>query len=402
MHPLKTTSNSFQRLLDEAPYLSRCSDNKTAMLVRPRHYAVRWPYMQVNRKDMLSWLVFDIDHDDQAIPNPYIWQDEGLPAPNLIVRNRHSNKAHLYYAIVPVCTSDNARSKPIQYLKAIYQAMALRLKADLAYSGPVAKTPFHPWWQTTELHSQVYELGELADSVEVEMAIQWCEPVCLDDVSHSRNCTLFEYARHYAYSIVEVERREGSYENFKRRVSYFATYKNHSFDTQTPLRHSEVESVVKSVARWTWDKYYACSSVKRGVMNLSNDLDIKQRQSLAAVRTHQVRRDKTKKRVLNASRYLLNKGESLSITLVAKTARLCRKTVRRYFYEVQSLIESTEDVRILPISSLSGLKQSGPYAVHQITAPEKDLCVATGGKGNVIGFTRSPLKWAAYLNIVDG
>ncbi len=92
-------------------------------------------YMQVNRKDMLSWLVFDIDHDDQAIPNPYIWQDEGLPAPNLIVRNRHSNKAHLYYAIVPVCTSDNARSKPIQYLKAVYQAMALRLKADLAYSG---------------------------------------------------------------------------------------------------------------------------------------------------------------------------------------------------------------------------------------------------------------------------
>lgn len=183
MLPLKTTSNSFQRLLDEAPYLSRCSDNKTAMLVRPRHYAVRWPYMQVNRKDMLSWLVFDIDHDDQAIPNPYIWQDEGLPAPNLIVRNRHSNKAHLYYAIVPVCNSDNARSKPIRFLKAVYQAMALRLKADLAYSGPVAKTPFHPWWQTTELHSQVYELGELADSVEVDMALQWREPVCLDEVS---------------------------------------------------------------------------------------------------------------------------------------------------------------------------------------------------------------------------
>ncbi|WDZ72266.1 primase C-terminal domain-containing protein [Vibrio harveyi] len=267
---------------------------------------------------------------------------------------------------------------------------------------PVAKTPFHPWWQTTELHSQVYELGELADSVEVETALHWREPSNLDDMSHSRNCTLFEYARHYAYSIVKYERREGNYENFKRRVSYFAAYKNHSFDTQAPLRHSEVESVVKSVTRWTWDKYYACSHVKRGVMDLPSDLDIKQRQSLAAARTHQVRRDKTKKRVLNASRYLLNKGESLSITLVAKTARLCRKTVRRYFYEVQSLIESTEDVRILPISSLSGLKQSGPYAVHQITAPEKDLCVATGGKGNVIGFTRSPLKWAAYLNIVDG
>lgn len=402
MLPLKTTSNSFQRLLDEAPYLSRCSDNKTAMLVRPRHYAIRWPYMQVNRKDMLSWLVFDIDHEDQAIPNPYIWQDEGLPAPNLIVRNRQSNKAHLYYAIVPVCTSDNARSKPIHYLKAVYQAMALRFKADLAYSGPVAKTPFHPWWQTTELHSQVYELGELADFVEVQTGVNWREPSSLGDMSHSRNCTLFEYARHYAYSIVKGERREGSYENFKRRVSYFAAYKNHSFDTQTPLRHSEVRAVVKSVARWTWDKYYASSHVKRGVMNLSSDLDIKQRQSLAAARTHQVRREKTKKRVINASQYLLNKGESLNITLVAQTAHLCRKTVRRYFYEIQSLIESTKDVRILPISSFLGLRQSGPYAVHQITAPEKALYVVTGGKDKATGLTRSPLKGTAYIRIIDG
>ncbi len=90
------------------------------------------------------------------------------PPPNLIVRNRTSNKAHLFYAIVPVCTSDQARSKPIQYLKAIYHALALRLEADLSYSGPVAKTPFHPWWQTTELHRGVYELNELADSLELE------------------------------------------------------------------------------------------------------------------------------------------------------------------------------------------------------------------------------------------
>ncbi len=397
-----TKSNSFQRLLDEAPYFSRCSDNKTAMLVRPRHYAVRWPYMQVNRKDMLSWLVFDIDHADQAIPNPYIWQDEGLPAPNLIVRNRHSNKAHLYYAIVPVCTSDNARSKPIQYLKAVYQAMALRLKADLAYSGPVAKTPFHPWWQTTELHSQVYELGELADSVEVESALHWCEPTSLDDMSHSRNCALFEYARHYAYSIVKTERREGSYESFKRRVSFFATYKNNSFDTQTPLRHSEVQSLVKSVARWTWDKYYACSHAKRGVMNLPRDLSTKQRQSLAATRTHQIRREKTKKRVINASRYLLNNGKSLSITLVAKTARLCRKTVRRYFNEIQSLIEPIGKVRIVPISSLRGFRQSGSHAVHQITALDKDPLVGTSEKGESMTSDHSSLKWEAYQNIVDG
>ncbi|MDV6252839.1 replication initiation protein [Vibrio sp. EA2] len=402
MLPLKTTSNSFQRLLGEAPYLSRCSDNKTAMLVRPRHYAVRWPYMQVNRKDMCSWLVFDIDHEDQEFPNPYIWQDEGLPAPNLIVRNRHDNKAHLYYAIVSVCTSDNARSQPIQYLKAVYQAMALRMKADQAYSGPVAKTPFHPWWQTTELHSQVYELGELADSVDLETPLPWGEAAYLNDVSHSRNCTLFEHSRHYAYSIIRGERREGSYESFKRRICHYATYKNYSFEGKTPLRHSEVMSVVKSVSRWTWDKYYAGSKVKRGVMNLPSDLNTKQRQSLAAARTHQIRREKTKERIINACRLLLQKGEELNITTVAKATRFCRKTVRRYFYDIHSFVKPSEGVGILPISSLLRLMKSGPYAVHQITAVEKDPLVDTSEKCKAISSSRAPQKWAAYLNVIDG
>ncbi|ENO98743.1 replication protein A [Thauera phenylacetica B4P] len=62
---------------------------------------------------MVSWLIFDVDHS-----NALIWEDAGLPAPNLIVRNRKSGHSHLYYAIPPVCTTESARSKPIQYMKA--------------------------------------------------------------------------------------------------------------------------------------------------------------------------------------------------------------------------------------------------------------------------------------------
>lgn len=75
-----------ERLLDTAPYLARCSDNKSAALVRPRDYAIHWPYMQVNRPNLVSWLVFDIDHN-----NPNIWEDANLPAPNFIVRNREKH-----------------------------------------------------------------------------------------------------------------------------------------------------------------------------------------------------------------------------------------------------------------------------------------------------------------------
>ena len=349
------------RLLEEAPYLSRCSDNKTAMLIRPRNYAVRWPYMQVNRKEMQAWMVFDIDHDHRSVPNPYIWQDEGLPPPNLIVRNRTSNKAHLFYAIVPVCTSDQARSKPIQYLKAIYRALALRLEADFSYSGPVAKTPFHPWWQTTELHRSVYELNELADSVELETTRPWLRQDI--DVSYSRNCTLFERTRRFAYDIVDEEREKGSYTNFKCRVESFAHVNNTNLVGKPSLPCSEVLAVVKSVSRWTWDKYCARSDCQRGVMRLDRGLSLQERQRKAARRTHNLRRTKTTRRIIRVCQLLLRKNQELSIGLVARNAGLCRQTVSRYVY----LFEWTKSA--LSESRRNGPELHGNYAVHQISAP---------------------------------
>ncbi|CAH6802480.1 Replication protein A [Vibrio chagasii] len=363
-HPEYAASSSMSclsRLLEEAPYLSRCSDNKTAMLNRPRNYAVRWPYMQVNRKEMLAWMVFDIDHDHRSVPNPYIWQDEGLPPPNLIVRNRTSNKAHLFYAIVPVCTSDQARSKPIQYLKAIYRALALRLEADLSYSGPVAKTPFHPWWQTTELHRSVYELNELADSVELETTRPWLRQDI--DASYSRNCTLFEHTRRYAYDIVDEEREKGSYSNFKRRVESFAHYKNTDTADKPPLQCSEVLALVKSVSRWTWDKYCARSDCQRGVMGLDSGLSLQERQRRAARRTHNIRRTKTTRRIIRACQVLLRKNQELTIGLVARNANLCRQTVSRYVYLFKWIKSALSESR------RNEPEYCGNYAVHQISAP---------------------------------
>ena len=215
---------ALNRVLLEAPYLPRCSDDKTATRIRPREYAIRYPYMQVNRPGMVSWLIFDLDHS-----NALIWEDAGLPAPNLIVRNRKSGHSHLYYAIPPVCTTESARSKPIAYMKAIYEAFAARLDADTDFhSGPVAKTPGHPWWLTWEIHSHIYELGELADYVELAVSSPWGKGPQLDEVSHSRHCILFEHLRYYAYSIVNREREKVSFSPFTRLLEAYA-HNRHSF-----------------------------------------------------------------------------------------------------------------------------------------------------------------------------
>lgn len=362
--PLKRRQTAFGRLLDEAPYLPRCSDNKTAAVVRPREYATRYPYMQVNRPGMVSWLVFDLDH-----PNPFVWDDAGLPAPNFIVSNRKSRKAHLYYAIPPVCTSERGRSKPIQYLKAVYEAMAIRLQADPSYSGPVAKTPHHPWWSTTELHNHEYPLGELADYLDLSVKPLWSTGPNLDAVAHSRHCTLFEELRFYAYSVVASERESGTYSHFCKLLEAYAHNRN-NFQTRgfaAPLTIAQVKATVKSVARWTWDRYTGRSDCHRGVMALDDSLPIYERQRLAAQRTHQRRRTATEGRIRKACRELHKTGRKLTQTAVATAAGVARQTVARYQKLFDEVLHETAPVT--PIRAPSAYQRKPvTYAVYQISA----------------------------------
>ena len=322
---------ALNRILLEAPYLSRCSDDKTATRILPREYALRYPYMQINRPGMVSWLIFDLDH-----ANSLIWDDVGLPAPNLTVRNRVNGHSHLYYAIEPVCTTENARPKPIQYMKAVYAAFAARLKADTEYnSGPVAKTPGHPWWQTTERHDHTYNLGDLAEYVELKVT-PWSTGPNLDKVSHSRHCTMFEWLRYFAYSVVNHEREQGSYIGFTRRLEAYAHKHNHfhdlGFTENLPL--SSIRATVKSVARWTWNRYTGDGDCNRGVMQLDKTLPLAERQRLAAKRTHEERHKATESKIRLACQGLKRRGEALVQTAIAGLAKLTRQTVAAYAYVV--------------------------------------------------------------------
>lgn len=353
-------NTALNRLLLEAPYLPRCSDNKTAALVRPREYAIRYPYMQVNRSDMVSWLVFDLDHS-----NPLIWEDENLPPPNFVVRNPKNGHSHLFYAIAPVCTSENARSKPINFMKAVYDAMAERLAADPSYSGPVAKTPGHPWWSTRENHAHEYDLGELAEYVDLVVKPLWSAGPDLDAASHSRHCLLFEELRFYAYSIVSRERANGSYKNFLRFVEAFAFNKNNYQQRgfSMNLTASQVKATVKSVARWTWDRYTGGSQCHRGVMSLDPSLPLRDRQQLAARRTHKARNKASESKIRAACQALLKEGARLTLVSIAGLSGLARQTVAKYRHLITEAKPTPKAVLLQP---LKPSPEDVTYAVHQI------------------------------------
>lgn len=359
---------AMSRLLAEAPYFSRCSDNKTAAVIRPRQYAIKYPYMQVNQANLTSWLIYDLDHD-----NANIWDDMDLPAPNIIVRNRKNGHAHLYYAIVPVLTSEDARPAPIRYMKAVYTAMAKQLNADIAYSGPVAKTPGHPWWQTTEIHNKVYELGDLACYLDLEVKPFQKEPD-LDSVSHSRHCMLFERVRHYAYSIAADAKSHGCFRAFKQDIEDYAAgcnnFKQMGFKSDLTL--AQVRSTVKSIAKWTWDRYTGTGAKNRGVMQLSESLDTKIKQGMSAKRTHDLRKNSTQARISAAYNNLKQSGKPATVTAVAKTSDLTRQTVAKYKHLLTETKPASNDV--ISIRSLfTGNKPNVNYGVHQITAPGGDL-----------------------------
>jgi hypothetical protein len=378
---------ALHRVWSEAPYLPRCSDDKTAARVRPREYAIRYPYMQVNRPGMVSWLIFDLDHDKAMI-----WEDEGLPAPNLIVRNRKSGHSHLYYAIPPVCTTEAARSKPIAYMKAIYEAFAARLNADTDFhSGPVAKTPGHPWWLTHELHGHIYELGQLADYVDLAVTNPWARSERIEEVSHSRHCILFEHLRYYAYSIVSRERERGSFASFTRLLEAHAFNRNSfqklGFDTNLP--QSSLRSTVKSVARWTWDRYTGSGGCHRGVMQLDKSLPLAERQKLAAVRTHEVRHRQTESRVRTACRHLQQKGEELTQVAIARVAGLTRQTVSAYRHVIEEMLKP---VVVAQLGGSTSDSTNVNYGVHQVSAPPQ---------GQVVDL-EIPLLRDSIVQVLDG
>lgn len=364
-------ATAMERFMHEAPYLARCSDNKTAALVRPReHAAAHFPYMQINRRDMVSWLIFDLDH-----VNALSWDDAGLPAPNLIVRNRKNGHAHLYYAISPICTSEKARERPVRYMKAVYAAFAERLQADEDYhSGPVAKTPGHPWWQTTELHAHVYDLGELAESVELKLPT-WRKGPDVDQVSHSRHCIMFEKLRHFAYSITNRERDRGTFQSFTRQLEQYAHSENRfarAGFTSRDLPLSSIRATVRSVARWCWYRYTGSGRV-RGSMELDPSLPLAERQKQAAERTHGVRRKATEAKIRAACVGLLERGEAITQAAVARLAQLSRQTVGKYQHvlvDVQQPKKITvlAEVRQAKAEGVQGQAASVKHGAHQITA----------------------------------
>jgi hypothetical protein len=317
----------FYQLAPNKPY---CSDDKASgLIIRSKGSAFNRRYVQHNPPSMCHWLTFDQDHE-----HILMWEKANLPEPNMIVRNLDNSRAHVSYAIESVCTSEAGNPKPIAYASAVQEAYTQALKADACYTNFITKNPYHDDWHVWELHSHVYSLGEMADYVDL-IRKRWTRKQAANDAYHglSRNCALFNRLRFWAYDHVAWYREDGSsYEQWMTAV----LERCESMNTFTePLPYSEIKSTGKSVGKWVWTKYWPEGKpIRRGMMaseftKSQLPLDLKAKQRLSARRTHEMRRNATEEKIIDAIGQLTAQGKKVTKIGVSQLTGISDRQLRR-------------------------------------------------------------------------
>ena len=244
---------------DRLPRRPYCADDLSEGLrIRSLAQALTKPYLQVNPPHLRVWSIFDVDRPGAALA----WEDAGLPPPAWAAVNRENGHAHIVYGLsAPVLVdSPDMRQAPMRYLCAVEAAFRAKLDADSGYSGLITKNPTHPLWHVLRGPQRGYELGELAEWVDLSKHAPRRKP---EEVGLGRNVSLFDWLRQYAYRQIRQYKGAGE-RNFvlwQAHLNSKALERNGDF--QQPLDGKEVWHIAKSVAKWTWRRFDLAASDAR-------------------------------------------------------------------------------------------------------------------------------------------
>jgi hypothetical protein len=339
----------FLAILPLKPY---CSDDLRRLNIRPVKTAMKYAYIQPNDPYNVRCVVFDMDLGADSF---FQFEDKMTATPNLIVQNPENLNCHYLYLLKnPVWVKDTGRQAPQAYLNAVKGAMTRQLGADTRYSGLICKNPLNPQWRTSELHTRLYSLDDLADYVDlslpsIERDRAKAEKGLVNAVINGRNDHLFTVLRLFAYErIVSYKGLESSIGSSKAFTMWHNAIEKEAerINTAFPsiLGIGEIKSTAKSVSRWVWKHYQEGEQVQRGKMGFGEtrhnynfnapmlpEEERKRRQSLSAQLTNKHRKESTELQIKQAIERLKANGEKVTKSAVAKSTGLARsKIVENY------------------------------------------------------------------------
>jgi hypothetical protein len=333
-------------------YIRATSDFSTGLKKSAlKNTALKDDYIQFNESNCVAWIVFDIDRGWRSAN---AWHDASVAGPNFIIQNPASGNCHYFYKLktpVYLKTSDSkVRTAPEDYLNAIKIALTTALAADENYTHLICKNPLSTKWRVLECHSTAFELFELSKNLilrskfdtflkrrkkQIERRFAQNDPHYVQ----GRNCALFDDLRQYAYSFVKGHKASrGTFDSFYDHLFEYAKNLNAQFSIALPF--SEIKSTVKSVAKWTWNKFTGnVETCKRGIMGFGQTRrenpelvalspeEIKKRQRASANRSQKIKRATTEEKIKSAIKALIEAKEELNNSAIARKAELTRKSV---------------------------------------------------------------------------
>lgn len=249
-----------QRLYDKLPRFMHCTDDyRYGGTQMAKDFAISKNYIQVNTPSYQQAIL--LDHDDDAFMADLRYEHSHLPQPNIVIENKGNGRAHSITLLkAPVPKTEKSHKHPIAYCKAVETALTLEYDADPYYNRIWVKNPFSDAYRVHVLRDDPYDLGELADKLEIKpfTAKEAKAEIALakkraesEGMFLGRNCHLFDMVRHWAYQ--EIRNYRGTdLELWRSAVMQETMVQNATLNN--PLDYNELKGIAKSIARWVWNK----------------------------------------------------------------------------------------------------------------------------------------------------
>lgn len=250
------------------PRYVQTSIDKNDYFFAPKHGAINNPWIQVNHKNLIRFLIIDIDEAEAYS----LLHDSHLPLPTYISINRENGHLQAGWKLAtPVSTSPNSRPEPQRYLKSIRAAFNERLSGDSSFSDNVAKNPLHDHW-INYYYDNEYSLEELADQVRLckKVASVLSAGQLNDDF---RNTSLFDVARKWAYKEIRQDGNKPLYDTWEKTLLAHCEALSEKFSSLEDFTYREIKSIARSIANYTfkrWSEFtdsaerYSAAQAKRG------------------------------------------------------------------------------------------------------------------------------------------
>lgn len=249
-----------QRLYEKLPSHIFCTDDyRYGGKQMSKEFGISKNYIQVNTPTYQQAIL--LDHDDEAFMADLRYEHSHLPIPNIVIENKGNGRAHSITLLrSPVSKTEKSHKRPIAYCRAVETALTLEYDADPYYNHIWVKNPFSDAYRVHILRDEPYDLGELADKLEIKpfTAKEAKAEIALakkraqsEGMFLGRNCHLFDMVRHWAYQ--EIRNYRGTdLELWRSAVMQETMVQNAMLNS--PLDYNELKGIAKSIARWVWNK----------------------------------------------------------------------------------------------------------------------------------------------------